>query len=386
MTRSPAEDGHLRSSRPESSVSKGLLLAGGHGTRLQPFTFVRNKHLLPIANRPMLSYALENFVRAGIRSVGIVLGPKGEGVREFVGDGSRFGLEVRYIDQGEPRGLAHAVASARDFLEHDPFVMHLGDNLLDCGLGPLVSAWGEGRVPAVIGAVQVEHPSYFGVVEFDDQGKITSVSEKPKVTSSNWALVGLYLFTGVIHDVIDRLSYSSRGELEITDAIAELQRRTGKVALVRLPGWWVDAGTPEDLLAANARMVAKRCSGEGSGPGEVEGFRRCALQVVIGSGSQIAPTARLRGPVVIGSHVTIEGDSEIGPGVALGDGTRLQDVEISRSILFDGVEVQGPVSIESSILGSGVRVTGGNVGGTLHSAQVGDRSTLKLTRHRPRPV
>ena len=237
---------------------RGLLLAGGSGTRLRPLTSTRNKHMIPLANKPMLFYALQNFSRAGVRDVGIVLGPGGDGIRASIQDGSKFGLRVTYIQQGEPQGLAHAVLAAREFLGEESFVMHLGDNLFQDGIGPYVSAFNESKPSALVGVVRVNNPSYFGVAELDAKGEILSLEEKPRKPRSAWALTGVYVFTAVIHEIVAELGFSSRGEMEITDAISELRRVGGVVRAIKVAGWWIDAGQPAALLQANRWLQDSR--------------------------------------------------------------------------------------------------------------------------------
>lgn len=357
---------------------KGLLLAGGYGTRLRPFTFCRNKHMIPVANRPMVFHALDRFARAGITEVGVVLGPMGEGIRTAVGDGRSFGLRVSYVEQGEPKGLAHAVLIARDFLGKEPFVMHLGDNFLQEGLAPFVSEFRASHPAAVIGAVQVDHPSYYGVVEFDGADRIARLREKPANPTSRWALTGIYLFTNAIHDVIDSLPPSERGELEITDAIEELRRRTDDVRAVRLKGWWLDAGRPSDLLLANEHLLTDL--------GAAARARGAASSVLLGTDCSVADSVALRGPVLIGNGVRLEGRSVIGPNVSIGDRSVVRDSSLSGSMVFDECQLTGPLQLTASILGSRSRVTGiASSAARLDSLLLGDDSVVRLDRRLDSP-
>ena len=294
---------------------KGLVLAGGHGTRLRPLTFTGNKHMIPIANQPILFYGLKSLASAGILDVAIILGPIQEGIRETVGDGSKFGLNVEYIVQGEPKGLAHAVRCARQFLEEDPFVMYLGDNLLQSGVQPFCARFESEHPAAVVGATPVNHPESYGVVEVSD-GRILSLEEKPRHPKSNLALIGVYLFGPDIHSVVENLAPSKRGELEITEAIWKLCAAHKQVSVLRVEGWWKDTGRPSDLLEANELVLgsmpveALRVEGRIAPGAIVEGA------VGIGAGSFIEAGAHVTGPSIIGTDVPS------GPGRELGRSRR----------------------------------------------------------------
>ncbi|MDP9287937.1 MAG: sugar phosphate nucleotidyltransferase [Thermoproteota archaeon] len=198
---------------------KGLILAGGHGTRLRPLTFTGNKHMIPIANKPMLFYGLHHLASSNIKKIGIILGPINEGVTNCIVDGSKFGLDVTYISQPEPKGLAHAVLVSEKFLQGEPFIMYLGDNLLKQGVDPLVQIYDRTRCDCVICVTQVKNPAQYGIVEIDSNGNLIKLVEKPRETRSNLALVGAYLFNDSIFDAVKQIRSSWRNELEITDAI-----------------------------------------------------------------------------------------------------------------------------------------------------------------------
>jgi glucose-1-phosphate thymidylyltransferase len=350
----PEPVGFGRSARelklPPGLSLKGLLLAGGHGTRLRPLTHTGNKHMIPIANEPMLYYGLRNLAEVGIRDVAIVLGPLHEGIPESVGDGRAFGLRVTYVHQGDPKGLAHAVMCARDFLGDDPFVMYLGDNLLQAGAKPLVRRFLSEPVDAVIGVTPVLHPSHYGVVELDG-GKIVSILEKPANPRSNLALIGVYLFTPGIHSIIEELKPSARGELEITEAIWNLHGCGRKLAVEQVEGWWKDTGRPEDLLEANQRILSTLPREHFSIVGTVEGGAEISGMIRLGAGSVVGSGVRIQGPVVIGNGTRIEGSSHVGPGTAIGSNCRIRGSSIQRTILMDGARVEGPMELSDSIVG-----------------------------------
>ena len=336
---------------------KGLLLAGGHGTRLRPLTWSGNKHMLPIANIPIIDYGLEHLRDAGVKEVGIILGPIREGIEEHVGDGSRYGFRVTYIHQGEPKGLAHAVLCAREYLGDETFLMYLGDNLLEHGAQPFVNRFLRGDASAVVGAVTVREPHHYGVVELDAQDSILSLEEKPKHPRSNLALVGVYLFSSAIHDVVAHLRPSDRGELEITDAIRELQKTTGTVRAIRLEGWWKDTGRPEDLLDANERVLSSRPKAMFQLNGQVHPRAHVSGPVSLGEGSVVREDASVRGPTVIGKGVIIEEGAYVGPYTAIGSGSVLRRAEVDRSIIMENVRIDAPIRVVDSIVGRGTTIT-----------------------------
>ena len=332
---------------------KGLLLAGGHGTRLRPLTFSGNKHMIPIANQPMLFYGLQHLRDAGVREAAVILGPIREGIAEQVGDGSRFGLHVTYVPQAEPKGLAHAVLCAREFLGDDPFLMYLGDNMLEHGAKPFADRFGVGDARGVVGVVPVKEPSQYGVAELDARDTIVSVEEKPKSPRSNLAVVGVYLFDPAIHDVIAQLRPSQRGELEITDAIRQLQQETGQVRVIRLDGWWKDTGRPEDLLEANERVLASRPRNQFHLRGQIDPHASVSGLIELGEGSTVGPGTAIRGPVAIGRDVHLEDGAFLGPYTSVGDHSVIRKAEVDRTILMEGVNIDARIRIVDSIIGRG---------------------------------
>lgn len=334
---------------------KGLLLAGGHGTRLRPLTFTGNKHMIPVANQPILFYGLRHLAEAGIRDVAIILGPIQEGIQERVGDGSAFGLSVTYIQQGPPRGLAHAVLCAREFLAEDPFVMYLGDNLLEQGVVPFRELYERDHPDAVVGAARVADPRRYGVIEVDGQ-RIVSIEEKPAVPRSPFALIGVYLFTPSIHPIIERLTPSRRGELEITEAIWNLHRSGRRIDVQRVEGWWKDTGLPDDLLEANERVLHSLPASAFEKFGTVAPGTVVTGGVGLGPMATVAPGCTLEGPIVAGRGVTITGGARIGPNTALGDDVTVLGADIERSIILEGARIEGPIRLKDSIVGRAVTI------------------------------
>ncbi len=355
---------------------KGLVLAGGHGTRLRPLTYTGNKHMLPIANQPILYFALRHLARAGVRDVGIILGPINEGIREAVGDGREFGLRVEYIVQGEPKGLAHAVLCAREFLAEDPFVMYLGDNLLQQGVAPFIARYREAPVDAVVGATTVPDPRAFGVVELDGE-RIVSIEEKPTVPRSHLALIGVYLFAPTIHPIIRDLRPSKRGELEITDAIWRLWKNSGKVSVLRLNGWWKDTGHPGDLLEANELVLRSMTREELKNEGRLEPGAIVEGSVGVGAGTIVERGAQIVGPSVIGADARIGPGAVVGPFSAIGNRATVIAAQVQRSIVMDGARIEG-VALVNSLVGRGAEIVASHPMSAPLTLTLGDSSKVTL--------
>lgn len=337
---------------------KALLLAGGHGTRLRPLTFTGNKHMLPIANKPMLLYGLEHLVNAGIREIGVVLGPINEDVKRLLGDGSRFGVKITYIDQPEPKGLAHAVLVSENFLGDDSFVMYLGDNMLSQGAQPMVQVFNEKKGDCVIGVAQVKDPSSYGVVVLDEHGGVRDLVEKPTDPVSDWALIGIYVFNHKILDAVKAIQPSWRKELEITDAIRNLMQSGGRVHLQKVKGWWKDTGKPEDLLEANQLVLQEIQS---SNEGTIEGATVLG-NVSVGSGSVIHKGCTLRGPIIIGEHCDIGPNAYIGPYTSVGNNVTIKNSEVENSIVMDGVYAECGKRIVDSLIGANSKIINAETG------------------------
>lgn len=353
---------------------KGLILSGGKGTRLRPLTHTRAKQLVPIANKANLDYAVEDLVRAGITDIGVVISPEtGEEVQRHLENG-HFGPNVHFtfILQDRPGGLAHAVKISREYLGDDPFVMYLGDNLLDGGISHLLEPYRAGGVDACILLTRVPNPSSFGVA-VRENGRIVRLVEKPKEFISDLALVGVYLFTPRIHTIIEHLQPSPRGELEITEAIQQLLEHGGNVHAEEVRGYWKDTGKPDDLLDAN-RLVLSRIDRDIQGTvtdSEIVG------EVEIQPGA-IVRHSRLRGPISIAANAVIE-DSYIGPYTSVGEHARVIGSEVEYSILMRGAKLENlPQRLDSSILGEEAEVKGEPSRRNTVQFFLGDRSTVKL--------
>jgi glucose-1-phosphate thymidylyltransferase len=330
---------------------KGLILSGGKGTRLRPITHTGAKQLIPVANKPILFYGLEAMAEAGIREVGIVVGHTRSEIERETGDGSRWDMTITYIDQPEPLGLAHAVLISRDYLGDEDFVMYLGDNILKSGIASLVEEFGRNRPEAMILLSRVPDPGRFGVAEIEGD-RVTGLVEKPKVPPSDLALVGVYLFQPAIHQAVENIEPSRRGELEITDAIQYLIDGHRRVESHIVEGWWKDTGQVKDILEAN-RMVLENIPGDIQG--KVDEESRVDHRVILEEGAEVKGSV-IRGPAAI-SRGTKVINSFIGPFTSIARDSIVENSEVEHSIIMEESvikDVRGRIS--ESLIGRGVQV------------------------------
>ncbi len=358
---------------------KGLILSGGRGTRLRPITHTSAKQLVPVANKPVLFYGIEAMAAAGIEEVGIIIAPEtGDEIRAAAGDGSRFGVRITYVVQDEPNGLAHAVLTAEPFLGDSPFVMYLGDNLLQGGIADLVAAFRSEQPDALILLTPVDDPENYGVAELEgavggERGRVVRLVEKPEQPATDLALVGVYMFTSCIHDAARAIEPSARGELEITDAIQYLVDAGRRVEPHVVNGWWKDTGRLADMLEAN-RLVLENLVARSDGElidSQVEG------RVVIERGARLERST-VRGPAVIGSGARLV-DAYVGPYTAVGEGCLIERSEVEHSILLASSSVVGLEGrMESSLLGRNVVIRRGDVQPRAFRFMVGDNSEIGI--------
>jgi glucose-1-phosphate thymidylyltransferase len=352
---------------------KGLILSGGRGTRLRPITHTSAKQLVPVANKPVLFYGIEALASAGIDDIGIVIAPEtGEEIREAAGDGSRFGVRITYIVQDVPAGLAHAVLTAETFLDGEPFVVYLGDNLLQGGIVDLVERFKSGQCDALILLTPVPDPENYGVAELDGD-RVVRLVEKPTSPAGDLALVGVYMFTASVHDAARAITPSARGELEITDAIQQLIDGGLRVEPHIVSGWWKDTGQLADMLEANRLILdvmESRCDGvlEDS---QLDG------RVVIAAGARLERST-VRGPAIIGAGARLI-DAYVGPYTAIGDRCLIESAEVENSILLAGCEVRRlDGRVESSLLGRNVRIVRDGRQPRAYRFMLGDSSEVRV--------
>jgi glucose-1-phosphate thymidylyltransferase len=351
---------------------KALVLAGGSGSRLRPITHTYAKQLLPVANKPVLFYGLEAIRDAGITDVGIVVGDTAPAIEDAVGDGSAFGLTATYLRQDAPRGLAHAVIVARDFLAADDFVMYLGDNFIVGGITGLVEEFRSSRPDAQIMLTSVPDPRQFGVAELDTAGEVVGLEEKPQHPKSDLALVGVYIFTPAVHEAVSRLAPSWRGELEITEAIQWLIDQGRKVRSTTITGYWKDTGNVADMLEVN-RMVLETIDPQVRGTVEAS---ELIGRVVVEDGAQVSGS-RIVGPAIIGTGTRVSG-SYVGPFTSVAQDCAITDSEIEYSIVLRGALIQGVRRIEASLIGHDVEVTPSPNVPRAHRLILGDHSKVQI--------
>jgi glucose-1-phosphate thymidylyltransferase len=353
---------------------KALVLSGGAGTRLRPITHTSAKQLVPVANKPVLFYGLEAIADAGITDVGIVVGDTAPEIEKAVGDGSRFGIHVTYIRQDAPRGLAHAVLIARDFLGDDDFVMYLGDNFIVGGITDLVETFKSARPAAQIMLTRVSDPRAFGVAELDPDGRVIGLEEKPSQPKSDLALVGVYLFTPAVHEAVRALKPSWRGELEITEAIQWLLDQGRPVRSTTITGYWKDTGNVTDMLEVN-RLVLE--SVEQRLDGTVEAGCEIIGRVAVEAGAEVS-ASRIVGPVIIGAGTKITG-SYVGPFTAIDADCVVADSEIEYSIVLSGASIRGVGRIEASLIGHDAEVTPAPRVPRAHRLVLSDHSKVQIS-------
>jgi len=350
---------------------KGLILSGGEGTRLRPLTYSQQKQLIPVANKPVLFYGIEDLIKAGIKEIGIIVGPNKEQVKNAVLN-AKFDAKFTFIEQDKPEGLAHAVKLAKKFINNEPFVMYLGDNILMQRIKDFIARFEESDESARILLCKVDDPSRYGIAELNEKGEVIKLVEKPKEFISNLALIGVYAFKKKIFDACDAIKPSWRNELEITDAIQWLIENKFKVPARITTGWWKDTGKAEDMLDAN-RLILD--SLEEKNLGNVENSK-IEGRVFIDKDSKIL-NSTIRGPAIIGKNCEING-TYIGPYTSIGNFCKLKDTEIENSIIIDKAEISDVKKIYDSLIGKEVKIFKKQTIPKGKRFVVGDRSILEV--------
>ncbi len=345
-----------------SKITKAILTGGGRATRLRPITTTINKHLIPLANKPMIFHAIEKVVKAGVKEIFININPGETELQKQVGDGSRWGVKIVFFEQeGGPQGIAHVVSRAQKFIGNDPFMFYLSDNIILADLNEMVQKFVSGSYDCMLAFAKVLDPERFGVPFFDDQGKLIDVVEKPLQPPNNLAVTGIYLYgQGVFFEAYDNIKKSDRGEYEISSIHSYFLKKGLPVGYQEITGWWKDTGKPDDLLIANGLLMDQLEFPK-------DGY-------LIGEKTQIIGNTKVFGPAIIGKNCQLE-NCQIGQHVSLGDNCVFKNVSIKNSLIFNDCVLDGSYSIEDSIIGKGSRVKKND--GQLHRLILGDNTVVE---------
>ena len=345
---------------------KGIILHGGHGTRLRPLTHTGHKQLLPIANKPMSQFCLEAISETGINDIAIIIGGVGsDKVREYYGNGEKFGVKITYIEQDEPRGIAHAIRLCKKFINEEKFLVFLGDNIIQKSITDFVENFKNSNFDATVLLCEVNNPSRFGIADIEND-KILKITEKPKNPTSNLAVTGIYLLTPVIFDVIDDLKPSWRNELEITDALDDLLKKNNNISFEKITNYWKDTGTPEDILHANGEIIKKMLESLGKGKKDY----------ITGKGTIIESNVKMKCLGRFGENCHISSGSSIGPNVSVGDNTTIFVSSIENSIIMKNCKINSAAEIKDSIIANNSEIK--DEAGTEKVFLLGEGSKISL--------
>jgi len=333
---------------------KGIILHGGHGTRLRPLTHTGPKQLLPIANKPMSQFCLEAISETGITDIAIIIGGTGSNkVQEYYGEGSKFGVNITYIEQDEPKGIAHAINLCQNFIGDEKFLVFLGDNIIQKSIRDFAQKFDKSNSDASILLCEVNDPSRFGIADIKND-EIIKIIEKPKNPPTNLAVTGIYFLTPIIFEIFKILKPSWRNELEITDALQLLLENKYKISYDMITDYWKDTGTPEDIIHANGVILEKM---ESYFHGIKENEFQSTGKVMIGKNTQIEKDVEIKGPVIIGDNCIIKSKSKIGPNISIGNNTKISQVNIAKSIIMSDCIIEGDLKIRNSIISNNSQIT-----------------------------
>jgi len=333
---------------------KGILLHGGHGTRLRPLTHTGPKQLLPIANKPMSEYCIESMKSAGVKDIAIIIGGIGsQKVKEYYGNGDKFGIKITYVLQDFPRGIAHAVSLCEDFISNEKFLVFLGDNIIQKSIKDFGTEFEKSNTAATILLCEVDNPSRFGIADIKN-GQIKKIIEKPKNPPTNLAVTGIYFLTPIIFDIIKRLKPSWRNELEITDALDMLLNENHLITYKMITNYWKDTGTPEDIINANKEILKNM---NASFKGKKEENVSIKGNVIVGEGTIIKKNCQIIGPVIIGKNCILEENSSIGPNVSIGNNVKILKSNIKDSIIMENCEINNNTKIRNSIISANSKIS-----------------------------
>ena len=351
---------------------KGLILSGGHGTRLRPLTYSQQKQLIPVGNKPVLFYAIEDIIEAGIRDIGIIVGPNKEQVIEMVRS-KKWDANIEFIHQPEPKGLAHAIIVAENYLKNEPFVMYLGDNILKEGIVEHVKSFLNSDAEASILLTEVSNPEEFGIAQLNEKNEIVRLIEKPKEPPSNFAVIGIYMFRPAIFKAVKEIKPSWRNQLEIVDAIQWLIDNGYKVKSAFVRGWWKDTGKPEDIIHANRLVLDEIKKTENNG---ILKETKINGRVIIEKNT-IIENSLIKGPAIIGKNCKIA-NSYIGPYTSIGNNCEIIDAEIEDCVIMEGTEIKGIKRIVESLIGKGAKIVRNESLPKGHKLVIGDNSQVRI--------
>ncbi|OGL65625.1 glucose-1-phosphate thymidylyltransferase [Candidatus Uhrbacteria bacterium RIFCSPLOWO2_01_FULL_47_24] len=359
-------------------MRKALLAAGGRATRLRPITHTLNKHLIPLANKPMLFYGIETLVKAGIKEIFVNVNPGEMELQKVLGDGSRWSVSIKCIEQqGGPLGLAHIVKNAQSYIGNEPFIFYLGDNVILDSIGHMVEKFQRDNLDMCLAFAHIANPKQFGVAEIVN-GKLVRIIEKPENPPSDLAQTGIYLYSPKIFEAVKAIQPSPRGEYEISDANTWMIEKGYNVGWVEVPGWWKDTGKPEDLLEGN-QFIMSHFRFEDNKNGAKIGERvQIQGRIQIGEGTQLDENVLVRGPVIIGKNCVIK-NSYIGPYTSIGNEVEIYNTEIENSIVFDAVDINAGTRIVDSIIGYNAAVNSAHATLPLgHKLIIGDNTVVEI--------
>ena len=359
---------------------KGIILHGGHGTRLRPLTHTGPKQLLPIANKPMSQFCLEAITETGINEIAIIVGGAGSNkVREYYGNGEKFGVKITYIEQEKPKGIAHAIKLCKEFVNNEKFLVFLGDNIIQKSITEFVKNFENSDSDATVLLCEVDNPTRFGIADVND-GKILKITEKPKNPTSNLAVTGIYFLTPKIFEIIDNLKPSWRNELEITDALDNLLKLNNNISFEKITDYWKDTGTPDDILHANGEIIEKHpdfskqhiVSSNGMGLEQVH----LSGKIILGENYQIGKNVSINGPVIIGNDCKILENTTVGPNVSIGDNSIISVSNIENSIIMKNCKIDAYAKIKNSIIANNSEIKDNSLDGLIDPKDIPNKIFL----------
>jgi glucose-1-phosphate thymidylyltransferase len=342
-------------------ITKAILTGGGRATRLRPITTTINKHLIPLAGKPMIFHAIEKVVEAGVKEIFINTNPGDEQMEKVIGNGERWGISIKFFEQtGGPQGIAHVVKCAEKFIGTDPFMFYLSDNIVLGSLKPLAQKFETEDLDCLLTLSKVPDPERFGVPKFEN-GKLVDVFEKPTNPPSDFAVTGMYVYNSNFFKAFDHIQKSARGEYEISDIHSYFLKNNFKVGYEEITGWWKDTGKPNDLLLAN-QLLLDQLDHE--------------VKIQSGHGTVIKDNVELIGPALIGDNCVLE-NCKIGPYVTIGNNSMVKNMAIKDSIIFNDVELVAPIKLQGSIVGNKARILKHDVG-NFYRAILGEQTLVEL--------